>query len=479
MRRSAPFCAAMVMAFVATMLVAGAQGASAGEYTRDDGPDFDCDGVRDAVQADSLDVVSGRDGAGSVTVTYGASGRRHRITQATSGVPGGPEVDDWFGDSYAWYDRDRNGCDDLVVGVPRESIGTRRAAGMVIYIPGSASGLNTAKSAGYTQDSPGYPGEVEAGDTFGASLAAGATNQGVPFLLIGAPNEGGSSIWTVASGVVFYVRGSSVTLLHQDTPGVAGKREYDEYFGESLSASDRFFAVGIPSESIGSARGAGMVQVFSHTLTNGRPTPIGAFHQNTKGISGSAERGDWFGASVSVVSFRSSSSQPIGALVGVGTMDEGVGSADAAGMAHLVYVTPSGTVRQRAAVTQRTSGVTGTPEEGDGFGSDVVVANLSSSSTVASPGTAAWAVAVNQELHPGGLGGVHVFRPGWGPGDPDIWLREGRLGIGPMSNVDYLRATRTELSWGTGGGPCDSVRWSDLFDGGPFSPTYRPDDDCQ
>jgi len=479
MRRSAPLCAAMVMALFATMLVAGAQGASAGQYTRTAGPDFDCDGVRDAVQADSLDVVSGRDGAGSVTVTYGASGRRHQITQATSGVPGSPEVDDAFGDSYAWYDRDRNGCDDLVIGVPGESIGTKRAAGMVIYIPGSASGLNTAKSAGYTQNSPGYPGKVEAGDAFGDSLAAGTTRQGVPFLLIGAPGEDGPSIWTASSGTVYYVRGSTVKLLHQDTPGVAGKREHDEYFGESLSASDRFFAVGIPGESIGSVRGAGMVQVFSHTLTNGRPTPIGGFHQNTKGISGVAERDDWFGASVSVVSFRSSSSQPIGALVGVGTMAEGVGSADAAGMAHLVYITPSGTVRQRAAVTQRTPGVTGTPEEGDYLGSDVVVANLSASSTVARPSTAAWAVGVNQELHPGGLGGVHVFRPGWKPGDPDIWLREGRLGIGPMSNIDHLRATRTELFWGSHGGSCDSARWSDLLDGGPFEPTYRPYDDCQ
>jgi hypothetical protein len=74
---------------------------------------------------------------------------------------------------------------------------------------------------------------------------------------------------------------------------------------------------------------------------------------------------------------------------------------------------------------------------------------------------------------------VHVFRPGWKPGDPDIWLREGRLGIGPMSNIDHLRATRAELFWGSHGGSCDSARWSDLLDGGPFEPTYRPYDVCQ
>lgn len=481
MRRSAMFSVASTTALAATMLIVGAQSASAGNYTRTAGPDFDCDGVRDAIQAVFWDEVKGRDGAGSVTVTYGASGRRHRITQATPGVPGGPEVDDGFGESYAWYDRNRDSCDDLVVGVPNESIGKKGAAGLVVVIPGSADGLDTSRSANYHQDSPGYPGAVESGDAFGASLAAGTTSQGVPFLLIGAPYESGPSIWTSAHGSVYYVRGNgtSVRVLHQDTPGVAGKREYDEYFGQSLAASDRFFAVGIPGESVGSRRSAGMVQMFSHNLTNGRPTPVRGFHQNTKGVSGAAERGDWFGYSVSVLTFRSSDSQPIGALVAVGATAEAVGSADVAGMAHLVYVLPDGTVRERAAVTQHTPGVTGTPEEADYFGFDVVAANLSPSSTVARPSTTAWAVAVNQELHPGGLSAVHVFRPGWKRGDPDIWLREGRLGIDSLSNVDNLRASRTELFWGATGEACDSIRWSDLLDGGPFNPTHLPDDDCQ
>lgn len=193
-------------------------------------------------------------------------------------------------------------------------------------IPGSPAGLDTSSAMGYNQDSPGFPGAVEERDSFGQSLAAGTTHQGQPFLLIGSPKEdgpNGSSTWS--GGSVYYVRPGAVNVITQDTPGVAGAMETGDYFGRSLAVSDRYFVIGASGETINGSRwsspdagGDGMVHVFSHTLTSGRPTPIKGFTQNTPGISGAAEWRDYFGTSLSVLPYRATAGGAVGALVAVG-----------------------------------------------------------------------------------------------------------------------------------------------------------------
>lgn len=74
----------------------------------------------------------------------------------------------------------------LLIGVPGEDIGGKQDAGMAYsreyYF--DSSGMQTLGTFAITQDSTGVNGAVEAGDQFGAAVAAGDN-----FVAIGAPVE--------------------------------------------------------------------------------------------------------------------------------------------------------------------------------------------------------------------------------------------------------------------------------------------------
>ena len=464
MSKSSKLCLAVVVA-ASTLAALGVVGtvAQAGNFVSEADYDFDCDGVRDLVDDQPYANVDGADAAGKVTVTYSKTGTTQEISQATPGVPGTPEQSDRFGWAHTAYDRDQDGCDELVVGVPYEGIGSQSGAGTVTIVPGTPTGLDPSRSEGHTQGTSGIPGKAENADWFGRTLAAGRTLDGTPYLLIGAPGEDSSSVRD--HGLVYYLRSGSVTAIHQDSPGVPGAREAGDYFGESLAVSDRYFVIGTPQETVNAGR-AGMVHVFSHTLTSGMPTPVAGFHQDSAGISGDAERGDLFGWRVSVIPYRPGSTL-VGALVAVGVAEEDIASTVDAGMAHLVYVSPDGAVTQLAALHQDMPGVTGAPEAGDSLGNDVVVASLDTASSVAEPDTTVWAVAVGfEETANGNSGAAHVLRATWQPGNPDIWLEGGRYGL-PLQSLyaaERLRASATHLHVGAWLPPCYAVPWRNLLE---------------
>jgi hypothetical protein len=167
MRKSANLCLSLVMAgAVAAFSPIGV--AHAGNFVSEADYDFDCDGVRDLVDGQAWAWANGVEGAGKVAVTYSRTGATHEISQATPGVPGVPEVDDFFGWSHAAYDRDLDGCDDLVIGVAYEDIGSALNAGMVTIIPGSSTGLDASQSEGVSQETPGLSGRPRIGTGSGS-----------------------------------------------------------------------------------------------------------------------------------------------------------------------------------------------------------------------------------------------------------------------------------------------------------------------
>ncbi|MGP3979866.1 FG-GAP-like repeat-containing protein [Streptomyces sp. KR80] len=93
-------------------------------------------------------------------------------------------------------------------------------------------------------------------------------------------------------------------LIHQDTPGVPGAAEAYDSFGSDVSVADvngdgyGDIAVGVPGETLGSARHAGSVILIPGGASG--PTGAGsrAVTQNTTGVPGTAEREDHFGATV-------------------------------------------------------------------------------------------------------------------------------------------------------------------------------------
>ncbi|HYL59241.1 MAG TPA: hypothetical protein VEU51_10245, partial [Candidatus Acidoferrales bacterium] len=108
-----------------------------------------------------------------------------------------------------------DGIGDLAIGIPDEDLSGQTDAGAVVVIYGSAaSGLIPAGAAGvpasqfWTQDSPGILDIAEAGDHFGAALAAGDFNHdGFSDLAIGVPGEDTSA--GTDAGAVNIIYGSA------------------------------------------------------------------------------------------------------------------------------------------------------------------------------------------------------------------------------------------------------------------------------
>ncbi|TYR63520.1 FG-GAP and VCBS repeat-containing protein [Streptomyces parvus] len=124
------------------------------------------------------------------------------IHQDTAGVPGGGERYDMFGASVAVADLDRDGAAEIIVGTPGEAIGGKGGAGGVIVVPGRRAGQLGAGSYAFNQGTAGVPGDIEAGDQFGATVSAGDLNRdGRPELVVGAAWENDQgAVWVLPGG---------------------------------------------------------------------------------------------------------------------------------------------------------------------------------------------------------------------------------------------------------------------------------------
>ncbi|MFC9030581.1 FG-GAP-like repeat-containing protein [Streptomyces arboris] len=124
------------------------------------------------------------------------------VHQDSAGVPGSGERYDAFGTSVAVADLDRDGKAEIIVGAPGEAIGKKSRAGVVVVVPGRATGALGAGSYSFSQDTAGVPGAVEAEDWFGGTVSAGDLNRdGRPELVVGAAWENGSGgVWVLPGG---------------------------------------------------------------------------------------------------------------------------------------------------------------------------------------------------------------------------------------------------------------------------------------
>lgn len=112
------------------------------------------------------------------------------ITQDTPGVPNTAGNFEYFGDSLAAGDVTGDGYADLVVGCKSEWVGSRRNAGAVYLVPGSASRFTGAGTAVYSQDTPSVADTAEQNDTFGYSVAVLNRDGDAKLdVLVGTPGE--------------------------------------------------------------------------------------------------------------------------------------------------------------------------------------------------------------------------------------------------------------------------------------------------
>ncbi|MCT7352359.1 FG-GAP-like repeat-containing protein [Streptomyces sp. 15-116A] len=159
---------------VPAVQAAPAQGADVGSARPH--ADFNGDGYADLAVAAPGATVGGSKGAGYVAVLYGSAhgldtGTRQVLSQNTAGVPGGAEKDDAFGSALATADLDRDGYADLVVGVSGEDTADGGAeVGLVEVVwggPGGLSGGAALASGRNLLDQLGIEGRLTTGDVDG------------------------------------------------------------------------------------------------------------------------------------------------------------------------------------------------------------------------------------------------------------------------------------------------------------------------
>lgn len=453
--------------------------------------DFNCDGVEDVAISDPKATVGGDAGAGVVRIVYGGGKGTAEINQDLDWVPGGAEPDDWFGEAMDTVDYNQDGCTDLVVGTPSEDLSGATDAGMVDILYGAPGGLGTGtlKSTHFEQGTG--TGSLknsapETGDRTGQALAAGITDEGEPFLVIGVPGE---SIGKAAkAGMVIYVHGDTNIAVTQDSTDVPGAVEAGDGFGGAVAADANHVAVAAPDEAIGTDAGAGNVAVFSHRLNSeGRPTPLFGLDQDLDTVAGGAEAGDQFGKSLALVTYRpSGATAPTDSVLVVGS--PGKNKTDA-GEVITFHVTAAGSYRQMYVYHSGTAddAAPGTAEAGDRFGQSVAAVNTAAPE-VGTKSTMRLAVGLTDEAigTTEKAGAIITFSLLGSREEDNRWIEAGTSGIpGPPGADQHLgqsiRFTGTRLYVGMPYGPGShgtvyAVPMSNVTAGGSNAPvtTYTP-----
>jgi hypothetical protein len=161
-------------------------------------------------------------------------------TQNITGIGDSSEAGDGFGGSLAIGDLGSGGEGDLAVGVAGEDAGAIADSGAVHVLYGTASGLASAGSQVFTQNSTGIADSVEAGDRFGAALATASFGNGPQDdLAIGVPSE---DLGAIPDGGAIHVLYGTATGLGtaasqfwtQNSTGIADTTEAGDRFGGGL-----------------------------------------------------------------------------------------------------------------------------------------------------------------------------------------------------------------------------------------------------
>ena len=210
-----------------------------------------------AVAAGAVVVLGGLDGAPQTLFV---------VSQDTAGVPGVAETGDHFGSELACGDFDRDGDDDLAVGVPSEAVETDASAGSVNVIETGPGAVHTLWHEDVLAGSSSAPNEV-----FGAALAAADFDaDGAVDLAIGAPGE--TVLAQAGAGTVFVLYGVAGSGLaaagHQVLTQAVDSPESGDGHGSALAAgrlsghSGADLAIGAPNEDVASLDGTGAAGVL-------------------------------------------------------------------------------------------------------------------------------------------------------------------------------------------------------------------------
>jgi hypothetical protein len=380
---------------------AGESGVRAGAIPTD----FDADGFQDLAIGVSDEDVGATSAAGAVNVLYGtanglAAGRNQLWTQNSRGVLDTSEADDQFGHGLATGDFDGDGFVDLAVGAPFEDVGSVGSAGGVNILFGSANGL-TSRDQFFTQDSPNVLDQAEAGDLFGASLAAGDINgDGFADLAIGVREEDVGAAGSAGAVNVLFGSARGLTTVgnqfwNQDSSGIEGDgAETGDVFSRGLGIGDfdgdgfADMGVGAWEDDVGAVANAGTVNVLYGSAAGLTTDGNQFWTQDSPDVLEEAETNDWFGRPITPGDFDGDGIDDLA----IGAHLESVGAVNTAGAIHILFGSATGlTAAGNELWTQNSTDVEDVAEVGDHF------ARTAASGDIDGDGFADLAVGVSEE----------------------------------------------------------------------------------
>ena len=209
--------------------------------------------------------------------------------------------------------------------------------------------------------------------------------------VIGSPREemveihyggGGSGGHEIVSAVALRALSDTETWS-QDSPGILGKTEAGDGFGETLAVGDfngdgyDDLAIGSPSEDIGNWKTqAGAVNIIYGSSDGLTSKGNQIWHQDSVGIAGSSEAGDLFGNSLVAGDFNGDGCDDLA----IGVPHEKLGNErgeDNHGVVNVMYGSHEGLTAEGDQIwSQNSRGIAGTSESADEFGNSLAAGDF-------------------------------------------------------------------------------------------------------
>ena len=352
--------------------------------------DFDDDGYDDLAVGDPCESVDGTTTtlASGVVFVFPGSERglqlstARRLSRQTTGVPGAVLSGERFGQVLAAGDLNRDGYDDLAIGMPDAKVGSVYRAGKLLVLYGGRSGLNGKGADAVTRSTAGISGAAATGDRFAGSLAIGrVTSDRYPDLVVGVP---GSYTRQGAlgrpDGAVYLIPGSAAGLAPRSSSRVTGldleylpSNETHPRLGATVVTADvdgdgrDEVVVGEPDASCpyGSVGGGVVVlRAATNRLTTGGARCLST---DSPGVPGDSQY-DNFGLALAAADINGDGRDD----VAVGAPYRRVNGADYAGAVFVLWGSSKGLTGSRSVmITQASTGVAGAPGRYDCFGTAV------------------------------------------------------------------------------------------------------------
>jgi FG-GAP repeat len=419
--------------------------------------DFNADGRADlAVGVPSENAIAPMVfGTGVVHVLYGSAAGLTTTgsqlwSQDSPGVAGVAEAGDGFGGALAAGDFNADGRGELAVG----AFGENQGRGVVHVLAGSASGLTATGSQLWSQGSGGVAGIAEVGDGFGFALTTGTINAGGHAdLAIAAPSEDVGSVLDAGAVNVLYGSAGGLTAAgnqqwFQDSPGVAGVSEAQDFLGSALAAADydgdgrADLAAGAPGETLAVvAEAAGAVNVLYGSSGGLTATGNQVWSQDSPGVADLTEPRDLFGSALTAGDFNADGRAELAVGVPGETLNDLPNPIPEAGVVHVLAGAPGGLTGTGSQLwTQDSPGIADQAEGSDRFATALGAGDFNAD------GPADLAVGVpGENLNVGfGSGVVHAL-PGSGTGltaaGSQLWSQDSPGVAGAPEFLDFFGQT--------------------------------------